>query len=382
MSTPWTYENASETPGPILHPLAGTNVSTLKALLSKYGPFNVRSRKQRAVAIAAVMGRFAAYHYENFRWGERIKRSTPQEPPVFVIGHWRSGTTHLHNLLSQDPQFGFINFAETTMPWDMLGKKVELGRALVKKVLPETRGYDNVKLTLEAPQEEEMALGNLNPVSYFYSYYFPRFFRHHFRRSIFLDGLSDLEKEGFAETYRFLIQKLDYVKAGKRLLFKNPPSTARIPLLRSLFPGAKFIHIVRNPFQVYRSSLARFPRLLNAFAWQDFDGIDFAEITLSNYEELNQKYLQDRGDLPSSELFETTFEKITDDPLSEIDRAYGQLGISHKSEALESISRYLKENADYEKNRHRPLDDSLAEQIRQRWAFAFDHWGYSKDQEF
>lgn len=225
-----------------------------------------------------------------------------------------------------------------------------------------------------------MALGNLNPVSYFYSYYFPRFFRHHFRRSIFMDGLSELEKAGFAETYRFLIQKLDYVKAGKRLLFKNPPSTARVPLLRALFPGAKFIHIVRNPFQVYRSSLARFPRLLNAFAWQDFDGIDFAEITLSNYEELNQKYLQDRGNLPSSELFETTFEKITDDPLSEIDRAYEQLGISHKNEALESISRYLNENADYEKNRHRPLEDSLAEQIRQRWAFSFDHWGYSKDQ--
>lgn len=340
MSTRWTLENAADTPGPILHPLAGSNAATLFTVKRQNpGPYSARSRKQRAIALGAVLGRFGFYHFENLWWAKDIARSAPKEPPVFVVGHWRSGTTHLHNLLSQDPQFGYITFGETAMPWDMLGKKVEIGRAIVRKVLPATRGYDNVKLTLESPQEEEMALGNLNPISYYYSYYFPRKFRHHFRRAIFQDGLTDREKQSFAETYRFLVHKLTYAKEGKRLLFKNPPSTARIPLLRSLFPDAKFIHIIRNPFQVYRSSMGRFPRLLNAFAWQEFDGIDFEEITLANYEELNRQYLADRVDLPPGQLFETTFEKITSDPLGEIGRAYDQLGISHKTEALNRFSK-------------------------------------------
>jgi len=31
-----------------------------------------------------------------------------KKPPVFVIGHWRSGTTHLHYLLTQDEQFSYL----------------------------------------------------------------------------------------------------------------------------------------------------------------------------------------------------------------------------------------------------------------------------------
>lgn len=380
MSNRWTLENAADTPGPILHPLAGSTVSIFRKVVAANGPYTRRSRPQRLVAQGAVLGRFGFYHFERLWWGQEVERSAPKEPPVFVVGHWRSGTTHLHNLLSQDPQFGYINFGETAMPWDMLGKKVEIGRAIVRRVLPETRGYDNVKLTMESPQEEEMALGNLFPLCYYYSYYFPTKFRHYFRRAIFQDGLTEEEKQAFADTYRLLVHKLTYAKGGRRLLFKNPPSTARIPLLRSLFPDAKFIHIVRDPFQVYRSSVGRFPRLLNAFAWEDFSGIDFGEITLANYAELNQRYLEDRVSLPASQLFETTFERVTNDPLGEISRAYDQLGISHKNEALEHISRYVEANQDYEKNVHRTLPEDVAERIRERWGFSFRHWGYPTGQ--
>ncbi|WP_427846519.1 sulfotransferase [Aromatoleum aromaticum] len=38
------------------------------------------------------------------------------KPPIFVLGHWRSGTTHLHNLLSLDPQFAYPNFYQVTNP--------------------------------------------------------------------------------------------------------------------------------------------------------------------------------------------------------------------------------------------------------------------------
>ena len=32
--------------------------------------------------------------------------------PVFILGHWRSGTTHIHYLMSKDPHFGFEKHLE------------------------------------------------------------------------------------------------------------------------------------------------------------------------------------------------------------------------------------------------------------------------------
>ena len=38
------------------------------------------------------------------------RRSGPPTPsPLFVLGIWRSGTTHLHNLLARDERFAFPN---------------------------------------------------------------------------------------------------------------------------------------------------------------------------------------------------------------------------------------------------------------------------------
>ena len=40
--------------------------------------------------------------YEKFRFHRRIQETQFKTPPLFIIGHWRSGTTYLHNLITQD----------------------------------------------------------------------------------------------------------------------------------------------------------------------------------------------------------------------------------------------------------------------------------------
>ena len=39
-------------------------------------------------------------------YGRRIRRTTLR-PPIFILGHWRTGTTLLHELLSLDPRHGY-----------------------------------------------------------------------------------------------------------------------------------------------------------------------------------------------------------------------------------------------------------------------------------
>ena len=48
---------------------------------------------------------------ERLRFGRALRRISIDHPPVFIIGHWRSGTTHLHNLMSQDPSFGSLSMS-------------------------------------------------------------------------------------------------------------------------------------------------------------------------------------------------------------------------------------------------------------------------------
>src|SRR5688572_28832631 len=46
--------------------------------------------------------------YETWRFGAAVE-DVAVPPPLFVLGHWRSGTTHLHNLLAADDRFAFPN---------------------------------------------------------------------------------------------------------------------------------------------------------------------------------------------------------------------------------------------------------------------------------
>ncbi len=380
MGQKWTLESAKAEKAPGLHPLAGARLSTFLGRALTTPGFSARSRYQRLIAWVAQMARFPLSTLEKIKYAKAISEVKMEKPPIFLIGHWRSGTTHLHNLLSRDPQFGYLKFSETAMPFDMLGKKVEIARKFIDKALPETRGYDNVKLTLDEPQEEEMALGNLNSIGYYNIYYFPQQMDEHQQRALFFNGVTKKDKAKFQKNYEFLVRKLSFVKGGKQVLLKNPPSTTRMRMIKEMFPNAKFIHIVRNPWPVFSSTVGKFPRLYNAFAWQDFQNVDLSRYTLRTYEELMRRYINDRDqmNLPSDELFETSYEKITADPLGEIERIYDQLGLEAKDDALREIGGYVANIKDYNKNTHR-ISPEDAEQIRSQWKFSFDEWGYPLD---
>ena len=56
-----------------------------------------------------------------------LKPSVVKEPPVFIIGFWRSGTTMLHSLLCQDPLAGYVTTFQGVFPNQALtrGKMAE-----------------------------------------------------------------------------------------------------------------------------------------------------------------------------------------------------------------------------------------------------------------
>ncbi len=358
----------------LLHPLAGSNLTTYLELLREHRAFEGPALLPQAIGLLCIMARFSFYQIEHLLYRSRIAATELEKDPIFILGHWRSGTTHLHNLLSRDPQFAWISFLQTAMPQDFLGK-LKIAPLIIERILPQTRGMDNVSLTLDSPQEEEMALGNMNPLCYYNCYYFPDKIREHYRRSVLLDGLKKDELERFAYAYSYLLRKLTLANDGKRLLLKNPASTTRARWLKTIFPNARFIHIVRNPYNVFCSTVKHYGQTMPAFAWQTYEDLDFESITLENYRLLMERYLQELPAIPAEDLIEVSYEAIERNPMQGIEKIYDFHGLPVDREAFKGIEAYIHEQRNYRRNVYR-LTPRQVERIKDQWGFALDYWNY------
>lgn len=374
-STKWDAQRAMKEKASILHPMGGCDMETLLEHFRLNSNYSLRSLPQRISSVVGVALRHPFTVIERINWEEKVRNYKLPQDPIFIVGHWRSGTTHLHNLLSRDPQFAFIDFGQTAMPHNLLNESRKVGRWLIAKALPKKRGYDNVELTIDSPQEEEMALGSLNSLGYYTVYYFPQDIKRHFERTVFFKDVDDAAKERFKKAYVTLLKKLSMAGNDRQLLLKNPPSTARITLLKELFPKARFIYIHRNPYEVFASSLNRYFRLMSAFAWQDFEDVDFEEMVYYKYQRLLEAYLEQREQIPAEDIIETSYEAITEQPMEELSRIYEYFKLPNKEAGLAAISPYVESKKNYKRNVHQ-MARAQVERIQSDWAFSLKRWPY------
>ena len=299
--------------------------------------------------------------------------AVPVMPPLFVLGHYRHGTTHLHNLLSRDVRFCFPNMYQVSYPRTFL--TTEAGSsAIANFFVPRKRPFDNVRLGMAVPYEDEIAMVSVARVSPYLSLVFPRRIDYYDSHLSFRDS-SAKDIARWQNALLTFFKKLT-LKYGKPLVIKSPPHTARIPLLLEMFPGAKFVHIRRNPCEVYQSTLkmvesgSRWTRLQN-------DAVDLRRRTINGYREMYDAYFKDRGRIPPGHLHEMAFEDLQEKPVKEIERMYETLGLADFHETEHRIRDYVNSIAGYKRNRFPPLDDQESALLRSEWKRNFEEWGYS-----
>ena len=297
-------------------------------------------------------------------------------PPVFIIGHWRSGTTHLHNLLSKDPNLGFASTLQTVAPASFLVGR-SLLRPLVARSMPDRRRMDNMALSVDLPQEEEYAMCNVCPHSFYVGWYFPRRMPELFRKYVLFEGISDQELREWRTAYLGVLRKATLHAGGKRLVLKNPVNTARLKHLLELFPDAKFIHIYRNPYTVFRSTQRLHRAALDMVSFQEVSDAAIETNVLTFYHDMMRRFFRDKDLIPAGNFAEVRFEDFEQRPMTELARVYESLGLPGWGEACSPMEEYLATQAGYKKN-HCDLTQDCYAKVERYWQFAVEAWGYQR----
>jgi omega-hydroxy-beta-dihydromenaquinone-9 sulfotransferase len=294
--------------------------------------------------------------------------------PVFIIGYWRSGTTHLHNLMTQDKTFGYLSMYQAMVPDCSLVGQSWL-KPLLSKIVPLKRPMDNMIWPVDAPQEEEFPLAKMTPHAFYINFLFPHKTLYLFKKYVLMEGAPQRAIDEFKQKYYKLLQIATIHADNKPLILKNPVNTARVRLLREMFPEAKFIHIYRSPYDIFASSHNLHQTLSKLTTLQAIDSANADETVLSLYEEMMQQFLRDRESIPDGHLVEVRFEDLERDPSAELSRIYQTLDLEGFDRAEPAFKAYIDSQKSYKKNNFN-LSVEDCKRVEQRWAFAFSSLNY------
>lgn len=309
---------------------------------------------------------------EDREYHDAIERTTIQ-PPLFILGHWRSGTTHLHNLLAHDPRFAFANTYQVTNPHTFLTTE-ETNTRRFAWMVPKTRPMDAMELNFQVPQEDELALCLMSLRSLYLGISFPRA-EDAYARYLTFEGVPQQEIDEWKAAFVWFMKKLT-LKYDRPLVIKSPPHTARIRLLLELFPDARFVHIHRHPYQVFQSCRHYYDTAtwFSYLQRPDLEKID--DRIIARYTSVHDAYLAQRHLIPAGRLHEISFDELEQSPVQTIGTLYQKLDLPDFQTFQPTLKAYVDTLATYRKNRFHDLDPAMRQRLATEWHRSFTEWGY------
>lgn len=360
-----------------LHPLSGSSLGNLACLLRRRGrDVDLRySGRLLTIASLAALGAPLAL-LERTLYGRRIRRQPLDKPPVMIVGHWRSGTTNLHNLLLQDPQFASVSLLHCVIPHLHLTAGRLIGAA-VQWTLPRSRPMDAVPLSIREPMSEDFGLVGMSNQTHYGSYFFPRQAEEEFRRTVLFEGPEQgREIRLWERDYARLLRKVTFAGGGRRLCLKNPPNTARVRHILRLLPETRFVLVRRNPWVVHASTCRLMERFFERFALQTWDQSRIEQFVSTRYQLLMDRWFADRSEIREDQLLELAHEQIVCEPLAAVERVYAGFGIDGFQALQPALTAYVRGLSDYRNNQYR-FDPDYIDRITPYVERTAREWGYT-----
>jgi hypothetical protein len=316
---------------------------------------------------------------QNIFYRSKINAHELTAPPIFIVGHWRSGTTFLHDLISLDQQFTFPSTLQCFLPNQCL----ITGRFFLKfdkYLIPDKRPQDNVATSFAKPQEDEFAIFNMGQHSPYLRMAFPNgpLIDDDY---LTLENLSADKVTTWQDNLRYFVKLVSYQSPGKPVVLKSPPHLGRIKYLAAAFPGAKFIHITRSPYSLFPSTVRLWQSLdyIQGFNKPRYDLSWLHEYIANTMETLYQGFERQRLEVEPDSIIDVRYEDLVQDPKQLIRTIYGELQLGDfQSRIGEPLTEYLETQKDYKTNKHQ-LDDDIRKLITERCLPLLEKYGYQKE---
>ncbi len=306
-------------------------------------------------------------------WGRKIREARIDPDPIFIVGHWRSGTTLLHELLVLDRQFTYPNTYTCFTPEHFL-----LSRYLIpwwlKFIMPSHRPMDNMEVSWERPQEDEFALCNMGVPSPYLAFAFPNIPGID-EEYLDLCGLSQAELKRWKEAFVQFLKCVTVGGQGRQIVLKTPLHTARIDVIREMFPNAKFIHIVRDPYVIFPSTVRTWMRLSEDEGLQRPKNEGLEEAVLERFTRIYEVFEDSKSRIAPDHFWEVRYEDLVADPVGQVRSIYDHLGLDGFEKVLPALEERAVGMRGYKVNRHK-LSDEMRDQVTERWSDFIGRYHY------
>ncbi len=297
-------------------------------------------------------------------------------PPVFVLGHYRSGTTLLQNLLSVDHRLGSLSTFQAYNPFTF-GVFGPIGKRLSGSLMPQRRIVDSMPMGPNEPVEDELALLMITGMSPYFGFMFSRRAEQFEKYLTFRDVPGD-EVERWQAGFVWFMKRMTLAH-GKPMVLKSPPHTARIKLLLEMFPDARFVHIHRDPYKVFQSSRHLYEVMADMIGLQRSHSENLDERILRHYRDMYDAFFEQKSLIPQGRFYDIRFTDLARDPMRQMERLYEALDLNGFEPIRQPLAKYVTSLKNYRKNEYSPLKAETRQKVAQAWRRNFEAWGYAID---
>lgn len=314
-------------------------------------------------------------------YSRKIQKTRLSQDPVFILGHWRSGTTYLQNLLSRDPQFAWADPVSTVSGPNCLLLRPVLA-AVQRGPLKNARPMDNLNYALDLPMEEAFGLSSISTHSIAHAIVFPNHFQDYLP-TIFIEDMNSKDKAQWERSYTGFLKKLTYIHGGKQLMLKSPENTGHVRELLELYPNAKFINIYRDPYTTMMSTVNMFMKQMHSLRLSRLPDCDLKEMVedtfLGIFSRMYHQLFELENLIPQNQLVHIKYEDFAARPEEHLRLIYETLELEGFEEALPRFREHIASQTNYKKNKF-TLEPEFRDKINKALGFYFEHYGYEMEE--
>lgn len=302
-------------------------------------------------------------------------RDQPVEQPVFIFANGRSGTTFLHRLMGLDEEHfaGFKLYQSIFSAVSLqrafegvangpLGPLARHGIDAINDTFFRDTVWDGIHaMGIDVEEEDE--------TTFVYGFESPTVsllnpFMRDYTQMTWLDGASKSRRERFMDFYEATVKKHLYAVGGeRRFLNKNVFFAPRVRTVLERFPDARFVYLVRHPFDALPSFMSMFYE-----KWQTHSP-ELTRASPQANEMMSMGYAYYRAaakltrELPAANLRVVRYEDLAADPRSVVEGLYAWMGLPMSSA--------------YRTRLHDATDQQRGYQSRHR--YSLEQFGISRD---